>query len=144
MTLLIQTVTATARAVQSSQLTLSPVPKELPVGGLAFGHSCGLELLLDRIDLIFKVCSRRRRQWWMITARPLTDLVIEHIGTLVLRAIRLVGKVADADATIVVPLTRALVSLCITARPLTDFVIKYTRTAVLDRRVVAEPLDPAV
>ena len=80
----------------------------------------------------------------MITARPLTDLVIEHIGTLVLRAIRLVGKVADADATIVVPLTRALVSLCITARPLTDFVIKYTRTAVLDRRVVAEPLDPAV
>ena len=67
----------------------------------------------------------------MITTRPLPDLVIEHIGTLVLRTIRFICKVTHPDSAIVVPLTRALVSIRITTRPLSDLVIEHIGAFVL-------------
>jgi hypothetical protein len=74
--------------------------------------------------------------------------MIEDVGTLVLRTIGFICKVTDPDATVIVPLTRALVSLLVTARPLSDLMIEHIGTAVLiiigDRRLAAEPLSPAV
>lgn len=82
----------------------------------------------------------------MISTRPLTDLVIEHIGTLVLRTIRFICKVTDQDSAIVVPLTRALVSVRITARPLIEHIGAFVLVIgiVGDRRLAAESLSPAV
>jgi hypothetical protein len=67
-----------------------------------------------------------------LTARPLTNLVIKYASALVLRALGFVGEVADMDATIVVPLARALVRL----------VKGLWRRHIIF--VVSEPLNPTV
>jgi len=74
-----------------------------------------------------------------LTTCPLTDFIVEDTSTLVLWALVFVGKVADTDSAIMVPLARALVFL-------TDFVVEDIGALVVFIRngfLIAEPVHPA-
>jgi hypothetical protein len=76
---------------------------------------------------LFVVRGHRTRALWEVAVLAVVVIVI-----------------ADANAAVIVPLARALVSLLVTARPLSDLVVKHIATLMCDWRLAAEPLNPAV
>jgi hypothetical protein len=101
---------------------------------------------LDRVATLARVSV-------LVAARPLTDLVIEHVGALVWIIVSIVGLaqlamvvivVALADAAVIVPLTGARVNGRVSTRPLTDLVVKHIGAIMFDWRLASEPLIPAV
>ena len=155
MSLLVQALVTASTTTLAAALANSIVPQKLPVSRLPLGHDVDLpQLLLNVVNLVVQRDNRRRQVvialivGFGVATRPLPNLMIKYIGTLVLRALRVVLVVALASSGLVVNLAGARVRLCVTARPLSNLVIvDFSRLIRLGRAsfllLNAEPINPA-